>query len=302
MAARADRDQQGSSQTGRASDSGGSSGGSGNGRADRDQQTAVGGRLQGTGPAPTRANNSREADDEMAAKYGVTPDQYTHAASELGNKILDAKDFGEGLLNTFGKGVLSMFGYSEVDPTTSPETLSQSWGDSLADAQAGITRPLDESARKQLDPVKAALTVASPFTGGIGTVANAVYSAYGLTGLPRPEIDLGMTGPATPDNLTASQRQLAGLDDPASTTQGLVRGPTVGPGGGAGTKATQGLVRPAAAAPALQQSAPVPTNPATPAAPVRTDFGFPTPTQKFGASQISYYYDPSTGTLVPKAA
>lgn len=81
--------------------------------------------------------------------------------------------------------------------------------------------------------------------------------------------------------------------------KGLVRDSTGGKSTGSTGAPTAGLVRQPVAPPASPQPT---TEAAAPYQQQRTDYGFPTPTEKFGGSALSYYYDPLTGQLHPRAA
>lgn len=200
----------------------------------------------GTSSAP---QNSREVDDAMAAKYGLSPQKYTAAAVGLGNRIYDAKDTGESTLNKFFKGLGSLVGAYEVDPTSglnygNTTNLNKAWSESLADADASVTRDPTGSADWHEDPFQALATAAGVITGApIGSVYGGLTSTFGHPTVGQINLGPDVFGGGAPDmsKLTDSQSSLAnadnyhGLEGSGSSDNGAA-----GSGGGAGKPGSGG--------------------------------------------------------------
>jgi len=224
-------------------------------------QASTGSPYSSPSTAPTGPQNSREADDAMAAKYGMTPQKYISATEGLGNRIYDANDTGEGALNWVGKHILGLGGYYEANPALNPGApgtpgsaeLNKGWAESLADANAGITRPVDASADRHIDALQLAATAigaVTPFPAG---------TIYGLAkqvmGQPQEfgQINLGPSGPDVPmGNLTAQQKALSGYTGPGAPPAQQAMGPGAGASGNAG--ASPGVIPPSALAQIAAQS------------------------------------------------
>lgn len=141
--------------------------------------------------------SSSAADHITAQSYGLSDKQYQDATTGLRNKVEDARDMGEGPLNGLGKMVLGLGGYYESDPSLNQTNAARAWTNSMADAQAGISRPVDSSAERMIDPFQAGATILGLATGfPVGTLYKGATMAFG-----RPtfgQINLGPSGPDVP--------------------------------------------------------------------------------------------------------